>query len=104
VVGEVGFPASVLYEKGAPIGYYVQQAGGYTEKSDKGRVQVVQPSGRVAGARAMWWDPHPLPGALVLVPKKPPGEKKETLKDVATIVGILSGAATTIFLAHQATK
>jgi len=104
VVGEVGFPASVLYERGRSLGYYVDQAGGYTEKSDKGRVKVIQPNGKVKSSRKMWWDPTPEPGALVVVPLKPASEKKETLKDVATIMGILSAAATTIFLAHEATK
>jgi len=104
VVGEVGFPASVLYERGRSLGYYVDQAGGYTEKSDKSRVKVIQPNGKVKSSRKMWWDPEPEPGALVVVPIKAPSEKKETLKDVATIMGILSAAATTIFLAHEATK
>jgi protein involved in polysaccharide export with SLBB domain len=104
VVGEIGFPASVLYESGRGLGYYIAQAGGYTDNSDKGRVKVVQPNGKVNSVRRMWWDPEPQPGALVLVPKKPTVQKKETLKDMATIMGIVSGAVTTIFLAHEATK
>ena len=104
VAGEVGFPASVLYASGKSMGYYVDQAGGYTDNSDKGRVKVIQPNGQVRSARKMWWDPSPDPGALILVPKKPPEQKKETLKDMATIMAILSGAVTTIFLAHEATK
>ena len=104
VVGEVGLPASVLYEDGRSLGYYIDQAGGYTDNSDKGRVRVIQPSGKVRSARHMWWDPAPEPGALVVVPRKPAEQKKETLKDVGTIMAILSGAVTTIFLAHEATK
>jgi len=104
VAGEVGFPASVLYEGGKSLGYYVEQAGGYTENSDKGRVKVIQPNGKVKSVRSMWWDPSPEPGALVIVPKKGPAKDKETLKDIATIMGIVSGAVTTIFLAHEATK
>jgi len=104
VSGEVGFPASVLYESGRGLGYYVDQAGGYTDTSDKSRVKVVQPNGKVSSVRRMWWDPEPQPGSMVLVPRRPAEQKKETLKDVATIVGIVSGAVTTIFLAHEATK
>jgi len=104
VVGEVGLPSSVLYERGRSLGDYIDQAGGYTEKSDKGRVRVIQPNGKVRSARRMWWDPEPEPGALVIVPPKAPDQKKETLKDMATIMGIVSGAVTTIFLAHEATK
>lgn len=104
VDGEVGSPVSVLYERGQSIGYYVDQAGGYTEKSDRGRVRFVLPNGKVKTARKFWFDPAPGPGAVVIVPAKPPSEKKETLKDIGTIMGILTGAATTIFLAHAATK
>jgi protein involved in polysaccharide export with SLBB domain len=104
VVGEVGSPASVLYEGGRSIGYYVDQAGGYTETSDRRRVRFVLPNGKVRTAKKFWFDPSPEPGAVVIVPTKPPGQKKETLKDIATIVGIVSGAATTVFLAHEATK
>jgi len=104
VVGEVGFPVSVLHERGRPLGFYIEQAGGYTEEADKSRVKIVQPNGRVKGPRKMWFDPSPEAGALILVPQRGPREKKETLKDIATIMTILSGAATTIFLAREATK
>jgi protein involved in polysaccharide export with SLBB domain len=104
VEGEVGFPASVLYERGRSLGHYIDQAGGYTERSDKGRVKVIQPNGRVKPVRRFWFDPEPEPGAVVIIPGKPPEAKKETLKDIATIVGIVSGAATTIFLVSEATK
>jgi len=104
VVGEVGFPASVLYDGGKSLGWYVDQAGGYTDKADKSRVKVIQPGGRVVGPRKFLPDPSPQAGALLIVPVKPPEEKHDTLKDVATIMSILTGAVTTIFLAHEATK
>jgi protein involved in polysaccharide export with SLBB domain len=104
VAGEVGFPASVLYEKGKPLRHYVEQAGGYTESSDEGRVKVIQPNGKVKSVKKLWWDPEPEPGALVIVPKKPPSRDKESLKDIATIMTILTGAVTTIFIASEATK
>ncbi len=104
VVGEVGFPASVLYDGGKPLGWYVEQAGGYTDKADKERVKVIQPGGRVVGPHRLWPDPSPQAGALLIVPVKPPEEKRDTLKDVATIISILTGAVTTIFLVHEATK
>jgi protein involved in polysaccharide export with SLBB domain len=104
VVGEVGFPASVLYQRGRSLSYYIEQAGGYTDRSDKRHVRVVQANGRVRSVGRLSFDPRPDAGALVLVPPKPVVEKSETLKDIGMIVGILSGAATTIFLAHQVTK
>jgi len=104
VVGEVGFPVSVLYERGKSLGFYIDQAGGYTDNSDKGRVKIVQPNGRVNPVKKFWWDPMPEAGALVVVPHKPPEEHKETLKDVATIVSIVTGAVTSLFVIHEATK
>ena len=104
VAGEVGFPASVLYEKGKPLRHYVNQAGGFTENSDEGRVKVIQPNGKVKSVKKLWWDPEPEAGALVIVPKKPPSKDKESLKDIATIMTILTGAVTTIFIASEATK
>jgi protein involved in polysaccharide export with SLBB domain len=104
VVGEVGFPVSVLYEHGKTLGYYIDQAGGYTEQSDKGRVKVVQPNGMVEPVKKHWWDPEPKAGALVVVPQKPPSIQHDTLKDVATIVTIIAGAVMTIFIASEATK
>ena len=104
VVGAVGFPVSVLYERGKSLGYYIDQAGGYTDESDKGRVKIVQASGKVQPVKRFWWDPEPEAGALVVVPSKPPAIHKETLKDVATIFTILTGAATTIFVISEATK
>ena len=104
VAGAVGFPSSVLYERGKSLGYYIDQAGGYTDDSDKGRVKIVQPNGKVKPVKKMWWDPEPEAGALVVVPPKPPAEHKESLKDIATIVTILTGCVTTIFIASEATK
>jgi protein involved in polysaccharide export with SLBB domain len=104
VVGEVGFPVSVLYERGKSLGFYIDQAGGYTDNSDKGRVKIVQPNGRVDPVKKFWWDPMPEAGALVVVPPKPPVQQKETLKDVATIMTILTGAVTSLFVIHEATK
>lgn len=104
VVGAVGLPSSVLWEHGKKLGYYVEQAGGYTDESDKGRTKLIQPNGRIKGPKNNWFDPSPEAGALVIVPKLGPQEKKETLKDIATIVTIITGAVTTIFIAHEATK
>jgi len=104
VVGEVGFPASVLFEKGKSLSYYIDQAGGYTDGSDKGRVKIVQPNGKVKPKKGLWSNPSPEAGALIVVPHKPPEEKKDTLKGVATLMTIITGAVTTIFIASEATK
>jgi len=54
--------------------------------------------------KGLWSNPSPEAGALVVVPHKPPEKEKDTLKGVATIMTILTGAVTTIFIASEATK
>lgn len=46
ISGEVRMPASVVYAQGRSLDYYVQQAGGYTERSNKETI-VVRPNGKV---------------------------------------------------------
>ena len=46
VVGEVGWPTSLVYQEGKNIDWYVKNAGGYLKKSDKKRARVVWPNGR----------------------------------------------------------
>jgi hypothetical protein len=54
-------------------------------------------NGRVK--RPGWFSsPEPDAGATIIVPVKPERKDGDTLKNVAQIVSILSGAATTIYL------
>ena len=100
VSGKVGFPSSVLWEKGKGIDYYIEQAGGLLESADKDKIHVIMANGRVR--RSGWLrSPEPDAGAVIYVPEKPPEKERETLKDLATIVTILTGAATTIYLISQ---
>ncbi|MFQ5600057.1 MAG: SLBB domain-containing protein [Candidatus Krumholzibacteriia bacterium] len=97
VTGQVGFPSSVLWEKGRSLDYYIEQAGGTLESADKGKIRVVMANGRVQ--RPGWFSsPEPDAGATIIVPTKPEQRDRQTLKNVAQIVSILSGAATTIYL------
>ena len=41
----VGFPMSLVYEGGRKINWYVNRAGGFLEKADKGKTRVVWPNG-----------------------------------------------------------
>jgi protein involved in polysaccharide export with SLBB domain len=97
VIGEVGFPSSVLWEDGKSMEYYIDQAGGLLATADKDKISVVMANGRVERPGFMR-QPQPDAGAVVRVPTKPEEKDTETLKNVAAIVSILSGAATTIYL------
>ena len=97
IIGEVGFPSSVLWEEGRSMSYYLDQAGGTLSTADKGKITVVMGSGRVERPGFMH-KPKPDAGATIHVPVKPPEKERQSLKEFAQIISIVSGAATTIFL------
>jgi protein involved in polysaccharide export with SLBB domain len=91
VVGEVGFPTSLVWEEGKKINWYVDRAGGYLEKSDKGKSRVVWPNGmslpNKGGSKV-------IAGSTIIVPRKAPPEGESTLSKLKEISGILAGLAT----------
>lgn len=103
VVGDVGFPSSVLWEDGRDMNYYLDQAGGLLSTADKDKVTVVMASGRVERP-SLTNKPKPDAGATIRVPRKPEQQDKERLKTMASLVSILSGAATTIYLISRSSN
>jgi polysaccharide export outer membrane protein len=103
VTGAVGFPSSVLYEKGKGLGHYIDQAGGLLPSADSGKIRVIMANGRVERPRR-FRSPEPDAGAVVVVPVKEPEKDRETLKDLGAITTILTGAATMIYLISQTSK
>ena len=97
VAGEVGFPSSVLWEDGRDLNYYLDQAGGLLRTADDDNISVLMASGRVERP-STFHKPKPDAGATIRVPVKPEQKERESLKNFAQIISILSGAATTIFL------
>ncbi len=91
VVGQVGFPTSLVWEEGRKINWYVDRAGGYLEKADKGKSRVVWPNGASLpnkhGSKV-------LAGSTIIVPQKAPPEGESTLAKLKEISGILAGVAT----------
>jgi len=79
------------------MSYYLDQAGGTLSTADKGKITVVMGSGRVERPGFMH-KPEPDAGATIHVPVKPPEKERQSLKEFAQIISIVSGAATTIFL------
>lgn len=97
VTGQVGFPSSVLWEEGRKVDHYVEQAGGLLDSADRDKIRVVMANGRVA--RPGWFSsPEPDAGATIIVPAKLEKRDGAALENIAKIVSILSGAATTIYL------
>jgi len=91
VMGEVGFPTSLIYEDGHDIDWYVKRAGGFLEKADKNKARVIHPNGL---AQSNEHSHRVLPGSTIIVPVKPPPEGKTTLETVRDITALLASLAT----------
>ena len=71
ISGEVMFPNTVTFEKGKKIKDYIDQAGGYGNRANKGKTFIVYMNGTVARAKR---NTTVEPGAHIIVPSKPEGK------------------------------
>ncbi len=105
VVGEVGIPSSVPYKKGAGLQYYIDQAGGYTEKSGKGYDIVILPNGKKWNPSSWFFIPNPeiLSGSTVIIPTLIESESKfwPIVRDIAAVV---TSTAVLILTVNNLTK
>jgi hypothetical protein len=76
--------------------YYVDRAGGFARRADKGRTYVVQPNGGVERASA-----RVQPGARVVVPEVPADEVKTNWAAILSGVATILTSALTIVLVVQ---
>jgi protein involved in polysaccharide export with SLBB domain len=96
VEGGVNSPVTVAYVPGQATSYYVDRAGGFSRRADKGRTYVAQPNGSVEPRSAT-----PQPGARVVVPEVPPGEEKTNWAGILSAVATILTSALTIVLVVQ---
>jgi protein involved in polysaccharide export with SLBB domain len=105
VRGAVNAPVAVTWVRGKDVDFYVQAAGGYTERADKGRAFVTQPSGKLESVkrRVILPDskPQPLAGGVIQVPERSPKTGPGTLAVVGSIATILTAFATVLIAAKQ---
>jgi protein involved in polysaccharide export with SLBB domain len=103
VSGEVFVPSPVLYEKGAGLEYYLDQAGGTKDLADEERTVVLLPGGKKWEEGGLFGGDDILPGSSIFVPKKIEKEDKTLplIRDIATILASL--AALTVAMV-QVTK
>ncbi len=99
VVGEVGFPTSLIFEADKNIDYYVNRAGGYLEQADEDKARVVWPNGMSLPNKG---GSQVVAGSTIIVPIKPPPEGATKMETMREITGILAGLAT-IWLVIDAT-
>jgi protein involved in polysaccharide export with SLBB domain len=72
--GELLFPTSTRFQQGTGFRQYISKAGGFTDRSRKGRAYVVYANGDVSRTHKLLFFPiYPrvAPGAEIIVPQKP---------------------------------
>lgn len=99
VMGEVGFPTSLIFEADKNIDYYVNRAGGYLEQADEDKARVVWPNGMSLPNKG---GSQVVAGSTIIVPIKPPPEGPSKLETMKEITAIFAGLAT-IWLVIDAT-
>lgn len=103
VIGRVVRPGNIDYVKGEGVEYYIQKAGGFTERAMKGDIKILKPnSGDLLDAD----DVEEIePSDVILVQEKPKSQfwtrSWEFFRDFITIAG---GIATTILLIRNITQ
>jgi polysaccharide export outer membrane protein len=96
VEGAVNAPANVPYHHGAGTKSYVNGAGGFRERANKGGTFILQPDGRIVKGR------DPEPGSVVVVPMRDPRENPlNFLQVMAAIAPTIASLATIIVLLRQ---
>lgn len=79
--------ATALAHAGKRLGYYIDAAGGTTERARSRRAYVIQPNGKIESRRTalgfIKLDPKPRPGATVVVPER--GDVVPTTNTLANI-------------------
>jgi len=104
VIGAVNAPGSVLYKKGAGLGYYIDGAGGFAFTADRGRTSVRYARGEVATRHKFLFfrsDPKPGPGAEVTVPLKDTSHPTDKVALFGAIAQILASTVAIIVVATR---
>ncbi len=87
VQGEVYFPSSFAFQAGKSVEYFIEQAGGMTQKGDASRVFVVRPNGEMERARSgLFRSTRLQPGDEILVLPQIDGKEFQFSKDLVQII------------------
>ncbi len=89
VNGEVMMPRAVIHQPGRDVHFYVDRAGGFTQRADDDRIVVI----RANGEAMLGNDAKIKPGDEVMVLPKIPSDWLQITKDVADIVYKIAIAA-----------
>lgn len=93
--GEIQNPIGQAYQKGKKLNYYINRAGGFSEKAKKSKTFVIYSDGTTKVTRTFLGHTYPkvAPGCQIVVPQKPEKQKTDNtgkwLAIASTITTIL---------------
>ena len=91
VQGAVNAAGPVAFTPGRSLDWYVEAAGGYAEKGDRGRAFVTQPDGKRQAVKRRFFFrddiPTPGPGAVITVPER---KGSNPPSNTAAVLGVLA--------------
>lgn len=95
ISGEVRYPNSVSYRNGAKLDYYINVAGGYSDKARKKRVYAVNMNGTVSRVRSA---KDIQPGCEIVIPAKKERRGLSTAEiiSMSSVLGTLTIALATL--------
>lgn len=91
--GAVMYPNTVGFQKGKKAKYYINQAGGFSEKAKKSQTYIVYMNGTIAKVSQ---NAKPKPGCEIVVPEKEININKMTIAEKMTIGTSVASIATMI--------
>lgn len=103
VQGAVTSPTTVLYRRGAGLGHYIENAGGYARQADAGRVAVRYANGETRVRRRFLFffrsSPEPGPGSVVTVPARDTSDRFDLRGFLSDVIQIVGSVTTIIIVA-----
>ena len=78
ISGEVMYPISMNYKKGASLSYYIKRAGGFSNKASKKHIYAVYMNGSTEQLGRHEQGKHIEPGCEIVIPTKPKREGLST--------------------------
>ena len=96
VMGEVCANGTIAYEPGKSVKYYLQQAGGFSKRADKGQTRLVKANGRVYASGGVLGRRADL-GDVIVVPTEIKKDH-DWLKYLTAGASILTGVATSVLI------
>lgn len=100
ITGNVQNPFSVVFESGKNAKFYIDQAGGFADRSDKKRTYVRYPNGSTAVTKGFIFKRYPevTAGSQVVVPQRPERDASEAQRwvSIASVLASLSLSIATI--------